>query len=124
MQFAVARRGIRTKSANAASIALSLALLPLVGACTSADDKPYFGATERSGKDVHTFYFNNGAEPEYLDPTMAHDSASTALVIQMFEGLTAYDAKDLHPVQAGAVSWDQTEDNRLFRFHLRAESRW
>src|SRR5262249_23304003 len=71
-----------------------------------------------------TIYINNNTEPEWIDPGRAHDTASTALVEQMFEGLTAYDAKDLHAVQAVAERWDQSADNRLYRFHLRSNARW
>ncbi len=42
----------------------------------------------------------------------------------MFEGLTTYGAGDLRPVQGVATHWEQSDDNRLFRFHLRPEARW
>jgi ABC-type transport system substrate-binding protein len=29
-----------------------------------------------------------------------------------------------HPVQGVATRWDQSADNRLFRFHLRPDARW
>ncbi len=101
----------------------------LVGAsgCTScsitSDKSPYFGTTERRGKDPHTFYVNNGGEPEYLDPAMAHDTASTSLVESLFEGLVVY-GPDAEPTPGVATSWDQTPDNRLFRFHLRDDAKW
>lgn len=100
----------------------ALAILALAGC--HRDDGPYFGTTTRKGKDLATFYTNNGAEPEYLDPGRSHDSASTLLALQLFEGLTTYDPRDLHPRQAGAVSWDESADHRIFRFHLRPDARW
>ncbi|MGK3963516.1 peptide ABC transporter substrate-binding protein [Sorangium sp. So ce1667] len=103
-----------------AALSLPLALL----AACSGDSEEYVGTTARAGKDVATFYVNNGEEPEYLDPGKAVDSVSIALLQQMFEGLTTYGAGDLHPVQGVATRWEQSDDNRIFRFHLRPEARW
>ena len=105
------------------SIWLAATASCVMSACNSGHDG-YFGTTERRGKDETTFYANNFVEPEYLDPGKANDTASTLLVFQMFEGLTSYDAKDLHPVQGVATRWEQSDDNRRFRFHLRPEARW
>lgn len=94
-----------------------------LGAC-SGDDGAYFGTTRRVGKDAATLYVNNGNEPEYLDPGKPTDMASTVLINQMFEGLTAYAPGDLHATQGVALRWEKSDDNRLFRFHLRPEARW
>ncbi len=102
-------------------LALAAASLP---ACNSDQASPYFGTTERRGKSPRTFYVNNSGEPEYLDPGKAADGLSSALLIQLFEGLTAFDPKDMHPVQGVATHWEQSADNRLYRFHLRPEARW
>ncbi len=104
--------------------ALAAALLGVLATGCGDSGSPYFGTTERTGKDRKTFYANNGGEPEYLDPGMAHDTASSIPIYQMFEGLTVYDAKDTHPVQGMATSWDQSDDNRHFRFHLRPDAKW
>ncbi len=118
------------KRAHTRRLAIALAVatsLPLASGCTScsiANDKsPYFGTIERKGKDVHTFYVNNGGEPEYLDPAMAHDTASGSLIQSLFEGLVAY-GPDAEPTPAVATSWDQSSDNRFFRFHLRDDAKW
>jgi len=106
---------------------LSAALLALVLAssgCTDETKSPYFGVAERRDKDPATFYINSGGEPEYLDPGKSADGLSGALVLQLFEGLSAFDPRDMHPVQGVATSWDQTSDNRLFRFHLRSTASW
>ncbi|WP_437785740.1 peptide ABC transporter substrate-binding protein [Sorangium sp. So ce1097] len=103
-------------------VALAGALLAL--AACSGEREEYVGTTARTGKDVATFYANNGDEPENLDPGKAVDSVSITLLQQMFEGLTTYAAGDLHPVQGVATRWEQSDDNRIFRFHLRPEARW
>lgn len=92
--------------------------------CGGEDPSPYFGSTVRAGKDPGTFYVNNSSEPEYLDPGKCADGSCAVLVTQLFEGLTHYDPRDAHPVQGVATSWDQSGDNRLFRFHLRPDARW
>ncbi|MEO7329936.1 MAG: ABC transporter substrate-binding protein, partial [Minicystis sp.] len=108
-------------ASSALLLALASALLP---ACAGDDASPYFGATERRGKSTRTFYVNNSGEPEYVDPGKAADGLSTALIMQLFEGLTTFDPRDMHPVQAVATHWEQSADNRLYRFHLRPEARW
>lgn len=98
--------------------------LSLAASCSVQDDKsPYFGTTERVGKDVHTFYVNNASEPEYLDPGKAHDSVSTKLIYHLFEGLASY-GPDAQPVPGVATSWDRSPDNLYFRFHLRDDAKW
>lgn len=103
----------------------AIAIAAAIAGCGGGDDgSAYFGSTVRRGKEPATFYVNNGSEPEYLDPGRAADSGSGALIAQLYEGLTTYDPRDSHPIQGVAERWDQSEDNRLFRFHLRADARW
>ncbi len=93
-------------------------------ACSPTDDKsPYFGTTERHGKDVHTFYVNNFSEPEYLDPGKTHDSSSSKLIQHLFEGLAAY-GPDSEPVLGVALRYDKTPDSTFYRFHLRPDAKW
>lgn len=95
-----------------------------LGALGCDDDRgAHFGTTERRGRDPHTFYVNNGTEPEYLDPGKAHDSASTTLVEHLFEGLVSLGPEG-ELVPGVALRWDQSDDNRLYRFHLRDDARW
>jgi oligopeptide transport system substrate-binding protein len=96
----------------------------IAAGCGGDDPSPYFGSTTRTGKDPGTFYVNNSSEPEYLDPGKCADGSCAVLVTQLFEGLTHYDPRDAHPVAGVATSWDQSRDNRLFRFHLRPDARW
>ncbi len=103
---------------------LSLVLVSACSGCSIANDKsPYFGTTSRAGKDAHTFYVNAGGEPEYLDPGMLHDTGSESLVDSLFEGLAAY-GPDGEPRPAVATNWDESEDHRFFRFHLRSDAMW
>ena len=101
-------------------------LLLLVATATSCRPKEggYFGTTDRSGRDAQTFYLNNFTEPESLDPGLTSDSTSSTLLHDLFEGLVVKHPQDLRPTQGVATHWDQSEDNRVFRFHLRPEARW
>jgi oligopeptide transport system substrate-binding protein len=101
-------------------------LCAALAAASCADDasSPYFGTTDRTGKDPTTFYLNNGNEPEYLDPGKSSDAASSALILQLFEGLTAYHPEDLRPTQGVAVRWDESDDKRRLRFYLRENAKW
>lgn len=95
--------------------------------CADQGGGEYFGTTSRTQvvrKDEATFYLNNGTEPEYLDPGKSNDLASSVLIAQLFEGLTAYHPKDLHPTPGVAERWDRSDDGRRYRFHLREAAKW
>ncbi|UQA61166.1 peptide ABC transporter substrate-binding protein [Polyangium aurulentum] len=106
-------------------------LLPLVvvisvlgGACTDERASPSFGPQTRSGKDPHTLYVDAAGEPEELDPGRSRETKSRTLIAQLFEGLSAFGPEDGRIVQGVATRWEQSADNRVFRFHLRPEARW
>lgn len=88
------------------------------------NEGPYFGTTDRHGKDPNTFYVNNYSEPEYMDPGMTAESAGTTLANELFEGLGQLHPHDQHPVQGVATRYDRSVDNRLFRFYLRVDAKW
>jgi oligopeptide transport system substrate-binding protein len=100
------------------------ALALLLGACKGSGEEPYFGTTRRPHGDPATFYVNNYSEPESIDPGLAHDGASSVVILQLFEGLTSKAPRDGHLIQGTATRWEQSDDNRRFRFHLRPEARW
>ncbi|MBW2459059.1 MAG: peptide ABC transporter substrate-binding protein, partial [Deltaproteobacteria bacterium] len=92
--------------------------------CSTVNAEAHFGTTKRVGKPLTTFYVNAGNEPEYLDPGLASDSASDTLVDDLFEGLFVAHPETQRPMQGMAVSWAKSDDNRIYRFHLRPEARW
>lgn len=105
------------------SIALAASLAMLPAGC-GEDTSPHFGTTTRTGKSASTFYVNAGPEPEMIDPGRAVDAVGTLFASHLYEGLGVYDPRDAHPTQGVAHSWDKSDDNRLFRFHLRKEAAW
>ncbi|HVX86135.1 MAG TPA: peptide ABC transporter substrate-binding protein [Phycisphaerae bacterium] len=42
----------------------------------------------------------------------------------LWEGLTAYDPQDLHPVPGVAESWEVTDRGTTYTFHLRHDAKW
>ena len=101
------------------SLGLGLAL-----GCGGHGSGEYFGTTSRPGRDPATFYLNGSDEPESLDPGLANDRAATTLLNELFEGLVVLHPDDLRPTAGVATRWEQSDDNRLFRFHLRPDARW
>lgn len=67
---------------------------------------------------------NNYAEPEYLDPALTTDDASSHIVDQIFEGLTDFNPKTLEPIPAVAEKWEISKDGKVYTFHLRKEAKW
>ncbi len=115
---------MKARFAAALSLALVCAATGFTSAgCSGKDDSPYYGTPTRHGKDVHTFYVNNGGEPEYIDPGKAHDTASTKIINHLFEGLAGYGPEGT-AVPAAATHFERTPDNLYFRFHLREDGRW
>lgn len=77
-----------------------------------------------SGSPANEFHFNNGAEPEGLDPhkTSSHDAAQ--LNINMFEGLVGREA-DFFTIRPGlAESWTVSNDGLTYTFKLRPGIKW
>lgn len=61
------------------------------------------------------------SEPPSIDPAVATDSASSAVIFNVFEGLTQ--RKDNEVVPAVAESWEVSEDGLTYTFKLR-DSQW
>jgi len=70
-----------------------------------------------------TFTFNNGTEPETLDPALMTGVPEHRIAIALFEGLVTYHPETLAPAPGVAESWDISEDGLTYTFHLR-ESTW
>jgi oligopeptide transport system substrate-binding protein len=102
------------------TLALFALMLLSVGGCKQAEQPARFFGTDRPSHPPRTLFFNNGAEPQSLDPGRVFDGPGTELVRQLFEGLTRYDPKTLAPLPGMASSWETSEDGLTWTFHLRA----
>ena len=92
--------------------------LPKATAGEPLPPKPTEGLAERQ-----VLVYNNGVEPETLDPGLMKGVAEHTLAAALFEGLTSLHPKTLEPVPGIARSWDVSEDGRTYVFHLRP-SQW
>lgn len=66
--------------------------------------------------------YNNGAEPETIDPAKASGAPDLTVINTVFEGLVRYDKET--KIQPGmAESWDISPDGKTYTFHLR-DAKW
>lgn len=93
-------------------------LLPVLLALLSPDAG--WGSSPTPGT---TLTFRITGEPETLDWNRAHTPVENYLMINLMEGLVAFDEK-LHVIPALAESWDLSADGRIYRFHLRKGVSW
>lgn len=64
-----------------------------------------------------------GSEPPTIDPALATDSTSGAIIKNVFEGLTAMN-NDGEILPAAAESWEVSEDGLTYTFKLREGNTW
>src|SRR5688500_4424396 len=70
------------------------------------------------------FRFINGTEPKNLDPHLATGEPEGRVLLNIFEGLMRLGAKTLRPIGGVAKSYDLSEDETRYTFHLRDNARW
>ncbi len=80
----------------------------LLNGCTSS--------TENNEKTV--FYYNESGSVKSLDPAFSNDLESMWIINQLFDGLVGLDS-NLIPQPLIAHSWNISEDQKTYRFHLR-----
>lgn len=67
--------------------------------------------------------YNLGAEPETLDPALNTAVDGGIVIINCFEGLVRLDDNG-QPAPGVAESWDVSEDNLTYTFHLRKDAKF
>ncbi len=70
------------------------------------------------------FKFDNGAEPESLDPAVIEGVPEHNLYMALFEGLVTYDPESLDAIPGTAESWEVSDDSLTWTFHLRKNAVW
>ncbi len=65
------------------------------------------------------FKFNNGTEPQSLDPAEIQGVPEHNVYMSLFEGLVTYNPKTLAAEPGLAKSWDKSSDGLTWTFHLR-----
>jgi oligopeptide transport system substrate-binding protein len=71
-----------------------------------------------------TLRFNNGTEPQTLDPAIMTGVPEFKLAMQIFEGLTAYNPTNLSPIPGVAQKWEVSSGGLVYTFHLRTNAAW
>jgi ABC-type oligopeptide transport system substrate-binding subunit len=108
-----------------------LALLVVVVGCSgggqpgvpvSQTGPRYFGNVRPPVDDVLTY--NNGAEPERIDPGVISGQPDGRVARAIFEGLTTPNPKTLEPEPGQAYRWETSPDGRTYTFHLRPGLQW
>ena len=105
-----------------AALAFAGAFAGGCGGAGAGDDSPYFGDT--TPPPGQTLTFNNGAEPEHLDPAVMSGQPDGRIARMVFEGLCVPDPVTLEPGPGQAARWDVSEDRLTYTFHLRPGLAW
>jgi peptide/nickel transport system substrate-binding protein len=65
------------------------------------------------------------AEPDNLNPFIGYATASYEVWSLNYDTLVGYSVKDFTPVATGlAQSWDESQDGKVYTFHLRQGVKW
>lgn len=99
------------KSAVALGAAL-LALSPLAGT-----------SVQLASAQEQVLTLSVGSEPPTIDPALATDTTSGAIINNVFEGLTSRDGEG-QTVPGVAQEWEVSEDGLTYTFHLREDAVW
>src|ERR671930_2246829 len=70
-----------------------------------------------------TLKINIGTEPPTLDWSLATDSTSYTILVNIMDGLTKFGASFI-PEPALAEKWEISEDGKTYTFHLRKDVFW
>ena len=76
------------------------------------------------GKEGGTVYFILNGDPKTLNPALAQETTSTAVIGPLFSGLTRLNLKTMRPEPDLAQRWEVSEDGRVWTFYLRKNVRW
>jgi oligopeptide transport system substrate-binding protein len=91
----------------------------------SGDWKKEFEPEGDSWKKVpQELIYNNGSEPETLDPAVMTGVTEHNLALALFEGLCSHDPETLEARPGVASSWEITDAGKTYTFHLRDDAKW
>ncbi len=74
--------------------------------------------SSRENLDKTVFYYNESGSVKSLDPAFSNDLESMWIINQLFDGLVGLDS-NLIPQPLIARSWDISNDQKTYQFHLR-----
>lgn len=111
----------RTKKTLGTAAVVATALI--LASCGSDSPPPGGGGGGGQPQYGGTFIFPITSDPATLNPILTTQSTATRVACLTHEGLTRMDAK-LEPQPALAESWDVSDDNMTYTFHLRENATW
>lgn len=76
------------------------------------------------GKEGGSMHFILNGDPKTLNPVVAQETTSTAVLNYLFTGLTKTDLKTMQVVPDLAQSWEEQDGGRRYVFHLRKDVKW
>ena len=119
---------MKTKKWSLLAIML-LALGMILAACGGGDDnkdKDNAGKEDSGSEELakdQTLNLNIKTEPPTLDPGLATDTTSSAVLYQTFEGLMRVDQED-EVKEAMAESYEVSDDQLTYTFKIREDAKW
>ncbi len=78
----------------------------------------------REGKEGGELRFVLSSDPRTLNPALAQETSSTAVLSDLFTGLTKTDLKTMRVAPDLAEGWEEKEGGRVYIFHLRKGVKW
>ncbi len=105
------RIDLKIRIRSIAFILLALMTVTFLTSCKEDDGSGYI------------FKMNIENNPKNLDPQMATDRESIAVIVNMMEGLMKTDSTGAI-VPAAAESFEMSEDGLIYTFHLRQDRKW
>ncbi|MCS7171657.1 MAG: ABC transporter substrate-binding protein [Aquificaceae bacterium] len=76
------------------------------------------------GKEGSQLRFVLNSDPKTLNPALAQETSSTAVISDLFSGLTKMDLKTMKVVPDLAESWEEREEGKVYVFYLKKDVRW
>ncbi|MFN7066014.1 MAG: ABC transporter substrate-binding protein [Aquificaceae bacterium] len=76
------------------------------------------------GKEGGEIRFVLNSDPRTLNPALAQETSSTAVLSDLFTGLTKIDLRTMELVPDLAEGWEEREGGKVYLFRLRRDARW
>lgn len=78
----------------------------------------------KEGKEGGQIRFILSSDPKTLNPALAQETSSTAVLSDLFTGLTKTDLKSMKVVSDLAERWEEKDGGKVYIFHLRKGIHW